>query len=326
MSGEALYAARLSVGGNINFDQNFVANGEVHLTNARVGTLIDLTHARLHNPGGPALTAEQIEVGRTVKLHGALIDGAVNFARATVGSEIDLSTAEFAGNRGELSLVGAQVPSLNVTPTRPPDTLDLRYAKVGLFIDDPARWPRTIRLRDFSYDALAEDVERGRKIRLRWLTRDVDPYVPQPYEQLAATYRRAGHEDAARRVAIARRVRQRMALGPVGRCWNWLLYLTVGYGYRTWWAALWLVGLIAVGAAIFNASFPDHFLRRSNPAPAFQPVAYAVDVLIPLTNLGQRDAWQPMGAAQYWSWGLTVAGWVLTTAVAAGLTAVLKRE
>lgn len=43
-------------------------------------------------------------------------------------------------------------------------------------------------------------------------------------------------------------------------------------------------------------------------------------------DLGQKSAWEPQGNALYWSWALTGAGWVLTTAVVAGLTGILKRD
>jgi hypothetical protein len=324
--GCALLAEGLAVGGGIAFERNFTVNGEVYLSNARIGTLVDLTGASLRNPGGPALTAERIEIGRTLRLTGAIVDGSVNLTRGTIGSEVDLSRAEFAGASDHLSLVGAQTPSLNLTPRKPPEVVDLRHARLGLLTDDPASWSNTIRLGDLTYDSLAENPTHGLKTRLRWLARDIDRYVPQPYEQLAANYRRSGHEDAAKRVAIARQARQRVALGPIGRCWNWMLYLTVGYGYRTWQAGLWLIALTAVGAGVFTTEFPTHFLSRTSPAPAFQPAAYAVDVLIPIANLGQQEAWQPIGAALYWTWGLTAAGWILTTAVAAGLTSVLKRD
>ena len=48
--------------------------------------------------------------------------------------------------------------------------------------------------------------------------------------------------------------------------------------------------------------------------------------MLPIVNLGQKNAWQPQGAALYWSWALTGAGWVLTTAVVAGLAGILKRD
>jgi hypothetical protein len=41
---------------------------------------------------------------------------------------------------------------------------------------------------------------------------------------------RAGHEEAARRVAIAKQRHRRQVLNPASKMWNWLLYLTIGYG------------------------------------------------------------------------------------------------
>lgn len=67
-------------------------------------------------------------------------------------------------------------------------------------------------------------------------------------------------------------------------------------------------------------------IATRQPAPAFHPPAYTLDVLLPILNLGQQDAWQPQGAALGWSWVLIGAGWVLTTAVVAGLTSILKRD
>jgi hypothetical protein len=43
-----------------------------------------------------------------------------------------------------------------------------------------------------------------------------------------------------------------------GKLWNWLLYVTVGYDYRTWLAGLWLVGLLAVGTLVFDRAYPIH--------------------------------------------------------------------
>ena len=54
-------------------------------------------------------------------------------------------------------------------------------------------------------------------------------------------------------------------------------------------------------------------------SPTFNPLAYTLDVLLPIVDLGQKSAWQPQGPTLYWSWALTLAGWVLTTAVVAGL-------
>jgi hypothetical protein len=206
--------------------------------------------------------------------------------------------------------------------------VDLTNARVGSFDDDQATWPERdmLRLRGFVYETLENDQVSVRD-RIGWVRRHRGGYTPQPYEQLAAAYRRAGHDDAARRVAVAKQWHRRAALNPLGKLWNWLLYATVGYGYRTWLAALWLAGLLLVGTRVFDRAYLAHqMVAAKQPAPVFSPVVYALDRLLPIVNLGQRDAWIPQGAALRWSWVLTGAGWVLTTAVVAGLTGILKRD
>jgi hypothetical protein len=151
--------------------------------------------------------------------------------------------------------------------------------------------------------------------RLRWLDRQPNGYLPQPYDQLAAAYRSAGREDAARLVAIAKQNHRRQALNPASKLVNWLLYLTVGYGYRTWLASLWLTGLLALGTAIFAHAHPRHMNAASTPAAEFQPVAHTLDVLVPIIDFGQQKTWTPTGSALYWTLLLSAAGWVLTTTV-----------
>ena len=49
--------------------------------------------------------------------------------------------------------------------------------------------------------------------RMRWIRRSPG-YSPQPYEQLASWYRKAGHDDDARRVLLAKQRHRRRTLGP----------------------------------------------------------------------------------------------------------------
>lgn len=147
-------------------------------------------------------------------------------------------------------------------------------------------------------------------------------YTPQIYDQLAATYVRAGNAEAARRVGVAKQRRRRSILSLL----NWLLYLTIGYGYRTWLAGLWLATLTILGTPLFSRAYAHHMMHGGVNAPSFHPVAYTLDPLIPVIDLGQKKGWTPSGWALYWSWGLIAAGWVLTTAAVAGLTGIFKRD
>jgi len=127
--------------------------------------------------------------------------------------------------------------------------------------------------------------------------------------------------EEARRGAIAKQRRRRRELNPLGWLWNWFLQVTVGYGYRPW-----LAGLLATGAFVFAGAHPAQFRQASATVPDFQPVVYILDALLPIVDFGQEKAWVPRDSARMWAWGLTGAGWVLTTAFVAGLTNALKRD
>jgi hypothetical protein len=150
-----------------------------------------------------------------------------------------------------------------LTPKQSPvGAVDLTNAKVGRFTDDPAIWPMIMRLRGFAYDSLEND-QVSVRARLGWLNRHPGGYTPQLFDQLAAACRQSGHENAARRVAIAKQMRSRSLFNPL----NWLWYVTVGYGYRTWLAGGWLAALVALGTWMFSRAYPAHMTATSTPPP-----------------------------------------------------------
>jgi hypothetical protein len=212
--------------------------------------------------------------------------------------------------------------------TKPPEQANFAHARVGALVIEPASWPRQADLNGFVYDALYEDSPVSARQRLGWLARTPRGYTPQPYEQLAAVYRRAGRDQDARTVAIAKQWRRRRTLHPLGKAWNLLLYAMVGYGYRMWLAIAWLLLLMAVGWWRFDQAHPAHMMAAKPPGqrPPFHAGIYALDLLLPFADLGYQGAWIATGTARWWYLGWNLAGWVLTTAVVAALTGLLKRD
>lgn len=108
---------------------------------------------------------------------------------------------------------------------------------------------------------------------------------------------------------------------------SWLWYLTVGYGYRTWQGPHMGRGHGRHRLAGIQRCLPRSHDRAGPAPPAFQPVFYTLDRIIPGIGLGQKSAWQPATSALlYWSWALSITGSVLSAAVVAGLTGILKRD
>jgi hypothetical protein len=326
--GRALFADGLVVDLRVRCMDGFTACGEVRLPGTRIGGQLNLSGASLTNPGGLALFANRLTVGHSMVCEaGFLAHGAVSLARADIGGILRLTGARLTNPGGvALDLEEAHLAALTLLPTqRPYGVVNLTNARVGRFRDEPDSWPTTFHLRGFVYDTL-ENEQISVRDRLRWLTLHPGTYTPQLYNQLATAYRRTGQEEAARTVGIAKQWRRRTALNPAGKLLNWLLYVTVGYGYRTWLAGVWLAGLIVVGTWVFSHAYPADITPASTHLGAFDPLAYTLDVLVPVVKLGRQNVWQPQGSALYWSWALTGAGWVLTTAAVAGLTGILRRD
>jgi hypothetical protein len=327
-AGRALSALGLIVGQDMFCGGPFTAEGEIRMTGARIGGSLEFGGARLDNPGGYALSARGITVAQDLDfLDGFTAQGQIRLLDARIGGRLDFEGALLANPGGIAADLACTVSAVMflLPRTRPDGVIDLTNAQTGSFHDDPASWPALIRLRGFAYDKL-ENETTSLTERLASLKRNGEGYAPGPYDQLAGAYRRSGRAEAARRVAIAKERDRRTELSWPGKMWNWLLYVTVGYGYRNWLAGAWLGALLILGSVVFASSYPAHMHRAAPVEPAFQPVIYALDVLVPVVSFGQQQAWIPQGPAQAVSWILTAAGWILTTAIAAGLTNALKRD
>jgi len=138
----------------------------------------------------------------------------------------------------------------------------------------------------------------------------------------------------------------------------------IGYGYRPFlsilWAAIlitglailfqktWEVGDFAPNSAPILVSLEWNNVANSNvdnPAEywsskgqagqdyeTFHPLAYSADLLIPIINLGQEDAWapsttrSPLGWYAWWiRWLAKIVGWIVTALGAAAVTGAIRR-
>jgi hypothetical protein len=322
-----LRARQLRTRGDLRLDDGFSVSGEVSLQGAHIGGQLNCTQGQFSNPNGPVLNADGLIVDQDmvcgerfsatseVRLLGAHIGGQLNCTGGQFsnpgGSAITLQRATVTG---PLLMASAMLDGM----------LDLTAAKTSSFHDDQASWSQKLRLDEFVYDTIEG---ASAKDRLEWLRQNESGYSPQIYEQLAAVYRRAGQDDEARRILIAKQ-RRRSAEGTLAdKMWGWLLDWTVGYGYRTWQAVLWLAGLLALGTILFGYVYPgDLTAANKATAPPFQPFLYTLDLLLPVASLHQRDGWIAHGAAQWWSVFFIIMGWILATAVVLSLTGLLKRD
>jgi hypothetical protein len=286
-----------------------------------------------------SIRLRDIHVEGEVNLFGANISGQLACREGTKlinpgGFALDATACQVAGAL-DFRLGEAAVGEVN-----------LAYAQIGTLADDLASWPDTYNynLVGFSYHSLLdEDLTR----RLKWI-RDSKPFSPHIYTQLAEVYRRSGHEGHARKVAIEREKKRRSQpdLSRWIKAWRLFLGGTVAYGYRPWQALGYLVALFLVGWYFFaqppaqkvmvhephNIKGPKHASDCHKNYPCFFPAVYSLDTLLPIVDLHQESNWVPASHRPWgvWyevlTWVLIAAGWILTTAVVAGIGSLWRRE
>lgn len=201
----------------------------------------------------------------------------------------------------------------------------LTQARVGTFTDSEKVWNARggVAIDGFDYGSLNDTHVVDVHMRLRRLEQVMPDYAPGPYDQLAAAYRRAGHDERAERVLVARQTRHYAEAGIAGRIWGGLQRYTVGFGYRPWLAACWLVLFWVAGGIWFLGNVPTPV--DDGQHPVFNAWIFSADTLLPIINLGQDGYWRLDGASQWIGSALVVVGWILATTAAAGAARILKR-
>jgi hypothetical protein len=261
--GHALIADGLTVDQSMLCRDGFTAHGEVRLLGAHIGRQLSLTRATLTNVGGLALYADALIVDQSMFCRdGFTAKGEIRMRRAHIGGSLELVEASLTNPDGvALDLEQLRAARLAVGDlTEPPELVDLIHARVDALSDDPGSWPRQAYLHGFTYDALYEQPPVSAHQRLGWIHRDPDGYGPQPYEQLVAVYRRAGRDQDARIIAIAKQRARRRTIPLPAKAWSLLLDALVGYGYRTWLAGVWLLGFMLAGWVVFDLAHPTYLI------------------------------------------------------------------
>jgi hypothetical protein len=319
----ALVAERASIDGALILIA-LQARGEVRLRTMRIGQRVQLMGAQLENPGGTALRLSRAQVGADVFCDELTAEGRVRVAGAVIGGELSFWQARIGNAAGTaLDAAGLHAAQLQLSTAQPVHGLvDLSHAQIGVLRDDPTCWPGQLSIDGLTYQALEPRLPARQ--RLDWLNRDPSGHQTQPYEQLAAHYTAIGQPAQARIVLHAGEQVERRAKPVLGRAWGLLQDVTVGYGYQPWRAMAWLAVLLVVGSIVFGLRHPPPF--QASLAPHFNPVVYTLDLLLPVVDLGQKHAYNPAGAEQWFSYLLIAAGWVLVSTVAAAAARVLTRR
>jgi hypothetical protein len=335
--GFALIADGLTVDQDMFCRDGFTAEGEVRLLGANIGGALACDGGTFRNPDGFALDAGRLTVDQDMLCRdGFTAEGEVRLVGAHIGGALACDGGTFRNPDG-FALVMQRVEiegGVLMGPAAFDGALDLTYARVGIWQDDAQTWPDEIRLGGFTYTTIISDPSITVTHRLRWLRRDPAGYRPQPYEQLAASYRRKGDDARARQVLVAKQWHCRASHSSRWRrwpaiAWSALLRATIGYGYRPWLVVWPATVLFLTGWWVFDRDYDqgDIVPKADNPADlTFNAARYTADLLLPVANLGERARFAVVGNAAWHAFAYTLAGWLLAIVLVAGLTGVFKRD
>jgi hypothetical protein len=323
-NGNTFTAVGADITGNLSFHSGFASTGHIDLSGARVGGQLSLVGVTLHNPEQDVLAGSLLTVGGDIfAAEDLTVRGTIDLARARVGGTIGLTTENIVGtvNLGETRADGLQLVG------RADGRISLIGMTVRLLHHEPEHWPDAgnFGIQNLTYTAL---LPLGVPVRwwLEWVRRGLaDGYHPQPYAQLATTLRNDGNDRDARIVLLARQRHRRRGSPLRSKPWGWLQDIAVGYGYVSWRAACWLAVLWLTGWLYFRTQHPLP-AQPGGSTTDYQPALYALDLLLPVLSIGQRNAVHFAGPAQLVAVLITVCSWILGIAVLAGLTRALTRN
>lgn len=346
--GIALLGVSLNVGGTLAIHEGSTIEGTTDLSGADVDGDLDCRGANF-----------DIAKGTAFSMQGARVRG--TFFWGPFGIKPSSTTDYFMF--GDFQLLYADPPT---------GTVDFTGARVGFLVDDNSAWKGDpdLKLEGFVYDLLGEGAAHY-SWRVNWLARqarrrpqidtrtrkalnqaltnlppmDYGHYSPQVFEQLATVYDRMGSEGTARAIRIAK---QRAARDAGHLSWgerfsNRLLDITIRYGWEPWRIVVFGLLVVVFGTLVFaslgESSFAPTHTSGTQAYAAFNPLAYSLDVFIPIIHLGQASEWAPRDNVQWWPFGLRttgaivqgylwihiILGWMVSTLAVAAFTGLVRR-
>lgn len=321
--GRAIDAASVGVGGAALF-QGANIKGEVFLADARIDGYLAFGGGRFINGGGWAIRAPNARVGGNLTLkieeggfapHGqkTVVEGGLKLDRARIDGALSWLNLELRGpgpdnQKGAyFSFADAQVAGpiqARALVTQQDARIDASGATCSALDDDvKTGWgaeTSALTLDGFAYQRIDGANEHWRA-RLGWLKRskrDGDRFSPQPFTHAAQVFARAGRREDARRILLAQHDLHTVSAsaGPFTWALSSLFGVIAGYGLAPIRVVRALALFLAVGVAGVLAMNAQGALvtpqgRACNGA--IEPALYAIDVALPVIDLGQENRCAP---------------------------------
>lgn len=370
--GSALNAEGADIGGDVSLSDGFWAVGEVSLLGAKIKGQLNCNGGRFLNRKGNALNLECASIGDTLFLEPKPIQGKLVLFNAKIATCLRMTSKSTAAST--LDLRGAKVGELIDTPQSWPEAGKLLLD--GFQYDDihnksPRRatvrieWLRRMPDDQFlpqpfeqlagwfqktGHDSEARDIRVAKeKARMKqWLTIWSRTYWRALWDKCHG--RTEDLEKGGTKTPNPAAKPWKLFLKePFKRLWWWIKWLTIGYGYKPHYAAVWLIMLISLGSYIysknldlmttsvsynFNATEPKKVSAslQSSDYPDLNTLLYSTDVALPIVDLQQERYWMPNsslpgGNALWWFNRMEVLlGWFFASMGIAGVTGIIKKD
>ncbi|MQA96680.1 MAG: hypothetical protein GEV11_19300 [Streptosporangiales bacterium] len=350
--GPALMADGLTVGDNVFLRHGFTASaatGEfaaVRIIGAQIAGGLECGGATLVNTGAPALDAERASVGGNVLLGDGFNarssghQGTLRLNSMRIGGNLEMFDGRARNDEG---------PAIDLRSTTAIGVLVPDSTMCDGGGEDPSTWSSggLVELDGFTYTTISPlGATPGRW--LNWIRHRTLSYAAQPYQQLAALHRGAGHDSEARRVLIAQQ-QDALRRGAITGYWPRLRHrlsgAILGYGHRTWRALAMLAFVVALGSSLGVIAghievSPGRYVTvhteasgsPGTPCSIVEQIGVGLDRGLPVINVAVRErcdldtsttAGQVITAV---GWLLQGASWVLATLVVAGYTGLVRRS
>lgn len=296
-NGNSLTADRAVIKGGVFLSDGFTAKGKVRLLGAQIGGDLNCAGAKLNGEDGYSLSADGMTVGGSFFFRDLESPAqGVNLSSAKVGRLID-----DAASWGEGLLLDGFVYE-HITGGAPTDALTrlawldkqhTTHTGAEAFKPQPWKQLQTV-LRSMGHAEDARQIAIAFEDRLR--SANLIGKTPETWPRW-----------------------WRAAYRHIAKVLHFLFKMLIGYGYRplrlgVWMVAIWLLcAVVYWAAALQGVMAPSHPLVFQNMPQyqsctknwylcevlpeeytGFSPLAYSLDILLPLVNLQQEQDWAPL--------------------------------
>ncbi|MBP1054453.1 hypothetical protein J6397_30375 [Rhodococcus qingshengii] len=277
IAGDLYAQTELTTAGGVSVE--FVATGEISAVAATID-LFDLTGATLINRGGTALNLERASLGglyiRADVTVGSFFyaTGKISAFGATIG-QLDLTGARLLHSYGDgLNLESSTIALLRLKPDRFEGTLNLVRASItNLQTPEKALPPGRLIATGWQVTDVHGLMRNSRSAAVQWLestpleheTLTEHTFTAQPWHALAEVYEHNGQPADARRLRFTAANKVTTHAPWYSKPLRWIYLTVAGHGYYPLLAAIWLVGVLALGFLIVDNN-SEHFTPTDKTA------------------------------------------------------------